>query len=387
MNICLDLSPVVHRKAGLGTYARRLAENVLAVDADDAFSAFHYGAHPPEPLPDTLAGLPRRVAPVGARTWRLGVGLRYALGRGMDDAFAGALSGIDVFHATEHLLPPLRRAASVFTFHDAIYALFPRHHLPLNRAFLGLMMPRFLRRADAVITISECSKRDAVRLYGIDPERLTVIPEAADASFRPIDDPAELDRVRAAYGLPARYILHVATIEPRKNLPALFEAYRRLLDQPEFADVGLVIGGRTGWMFEPTLARVRELGLEARVVFTGYVPAADAPALFSAAAVFAFPSLYEGFGLPPLEAMSAGVPVVCSNASSLPEVVGDAALMFAPADVGALCAALARVLSDEPLRVELRARGLARAARFSWRETARRTVEVYRRAVRQSRRP
>ncbi len=372
MRITLDLSPVVHRKAGLATYAQNLAEHLLACDSENSYAAFHYGQHVVAPLKPPLAGLPRRVVPWGARRWRMTVAAQYFFGATMDRTFAGA----ELFHATEHLLPPLRNMRTVFTFHDAIYALFPQYHLPMNRWFLGLMMPRFLKRADCIIAVSESSRRDAIRLYHADPSRICVIYEGANPAFRPIEDAARLAQVREKYQLPSRFMLYVGTIEPRKNLGMLLEAYRVLRARDETTP-RLVIAGRKGWLYQPVFDRLHELGLEEQVSFPDWIESEDLPALVNAAQVFVFPSLYEGFGLPPLEAMSCGTPVVCSNASSLPEVVGDAGLLVDPREVGAWVHALARVFADAPLRADLHARGLAQAHKFSWERAARETLAVY----------
>ena len=226
---------------------------------------------------------------------------------------------VDIFHATEHLLPRLRHIRSVFTLHDLIFQFDPDSHKPLNIAFLKTMMPRFLRAADAIIAVSECSKRDAVRLYDIPRDKIHVISEGVDPQFTPITDPDRLSHVRAKYHLPDRFILHVGTIEPRKNLPLLFEVAAQTGYHRRHR-------GQTRLAHQSILAKVKELGVEDRVTFTGFVADDDLPALISAATVLAMPSKYEGFGLPVLEAMACGTPVVASNAASLPEVGGDAVL-------------------------------------------------------------
>ena len=389
LNVTLDLSPVVHHKAGLATYAQNLGEALIEARIDDlSLGAFNYGSATARELTPPLAALPRTQLAWGARRWRLTVALRTFARMWMDDAVAThphPLPGRErrhtaVFHATEHLLPPMQHARSVFTFHDAIYALYPQFHLRMNLWFLNLMMPRFLARANRVIAVSERSARDCMRLYGVLESKITVVYEAADASWRPISNTAALAEVRAKYGLPDQFMLCLGTIEPRKNIGVLLDALKAMLASD--ATAALVIAGRKGWLFEPIFAQVRELGLDAHVIFTGYVPADDARALMNAATLFAYPSLYEGFGLPPLEAMACGTPVVCSNASSLPEVVGDAALTVPPTDARALASALQRVWRDADLRADLRARGLARAARFSWARAARETADVYREAAR-----
>ncbi len=375
MTLCLDLSPIVHQKAGLASYARELATQLVAMEAGISWSAFHYDRQPPASLPPPLDALPCRVIPWGAYRWRLTTALGHFLEPSMDRFFRG----VDLFHATEHLLPRFSAIRTVFTLHDLIFLFHPETHKPMNRWFLTLMMPRFLRAADAVIAVSECTKRDAVRAYGIPEEKITVIYEGVSPRFRPAD-PAAIAAVRQKYGLPEHFILYVGTIEPRKNLTALLEAFANL--QSAIGNLHLVFVGKKGWLYEGFFRRLRELGLEERVHFTGYVPDEDLPVLYSAADLFVFPSLYEGFGLPVLEAMACGVPVVCSNTSSLPEVAGDAALLVDPTDVRALAAAMERALTDQALRATLRARGLERARRFTWEEAARRTLEVYRQVSR-----
>ena len=372
MRITLDLSPAVHHHAGLGRYAHELLAALTALDHTNEYSAFYYATRGNERPEPPLDRVPARAIRLPAKPWRMSVLLAYLVGVTMDRWLPPG----DIFHATDHLLPPLRLSRGVFTIHDLIFRFFPEFHLPLNRWYLSLMLPRFMQRADAIIAVSESTRRDALRLMGIPPEKVTVIYEGVNQAFRPLKDAVRLEEVRARYNLPPRFILYLGTIEPRKNIQMLLDAYHGLLGRDGEAPA-LVIAGRKGWLFQPVFDRVRELGLEARVHFTDYISPRDTPALLNAAEVFVFPSLYEGFGLPPLEAMACGTPVICSNAASLPEVVGDGGILIDPRDVGALVEALERVLSDENLRRDLRARGLAQASRFSWESAARETCAVY----------
>jgi len=379
MHVCLDLSPAVYQRAGLGTYARHLAEGLRALESRPVLTIFYNGdkAHP---LPPTLAGLPTHTLPLATRPWRLVAALSQQLDLGLDRW----LPDCDLFHATEHLLPRLKDARTVLTVHDLIFLLFPEYHLPLNKWFLNRFMPLFVRRAHAIIAVSQCTKDDLIRHYTVPSEKITVVYEGVDARFQPVTDLDTLTRVRARYSLPERYVLYVGTIEPRKNLNTLLEAFAGLKERPATCDLRpatcdlrLVIVGKTGWLYEGFFRRLRELGLEDQVIFPGFVPDEDLPAIYSAAELFVFPSLYEGFGLPPLEAMACGTPVVVSNTSSLPEVVGEAGLMVDPRDVRALAEAMERVLTDEHLRAELTANGLERARQFTWERAAQETMEVY----------
>ncbi len=371
MRLTFDLSPAVHHHAGLGRYAHELLSALLAIDSANEYYAFYYAPRGDERADPPLDRLPARKLRLSAKPWRMSVLLAYWSGATMDRWLPRG----DVFHATDHLLPPLRQSRAVFTVHDLIFCFFPEYHLPLNRWYLSLLLPRFLRRADAIIAVSENTRRDVIRVMGIPPEKTRVIYEGVSPAFRPLRDVAELARVREKYHLPARFILFLGTLEPRKNLLTLIEAYRALANDPDAP--ALVLAGRKGWLYQPVFQRVRELGLEARVHFTEWVDGADMPALINAAEIFVYPSLYEGFGLPPLEAMACGVPVICSNAASLPEVVGDGGILFDPRDVAALTLALRRALADETVRADLRERGLRQAQKFSWERAARATLQVY----------
>jgi glycosyltransferase involved in cell wall biosynthesis len=373
MRICLDISPAVHHRAGLGRYAQELTTALVATDQQNEYVAFYQ--HPRDAEVDApLDRLPRLTSDLDTKPWRFSALLAYFLRIPQDRMFPG----IDLFHATDHLLPRLHGIKTVFTLHDLIYCVHPETHKPLNRWFLTLMMPRFLRMADAVIAISENTRQDAVRFYHLEEDKIHVVYEGVNPSFRPAPAGA-IAEIRRLYSLPDRFILYLGTIEPRKNLITLLEAYRHLLRGD--SELRLVIAGKKGWLYTGFFERMREWGLEEQVLFPGFIPEADLPALYSAADLFVFPSLYEGFGLPILEAMACGTAVVSSNTSSLPEIVGDAALTVDPQDTGAWVTALTEVLGNEQLREELRTKGLQQARKFSWEKTARETLEVYRKVL------
>ncbi len=264
----------------------------------------------------------------------------------------------------------------VTTIHDISYEHLPETFKRRSRFQMRLTIPRTARAADHVIASSEYSRRDLIETYALPPEKVTAIPLAAPEFLKPVTDTAEIDRIRKKYDMPGSYILGVGSIQPRKNLGRLIEAYSQLLRSG--ADLPpLVLVGKNAWLFEETLASIREHALEEKVRFTGFVPDEDLPALYSAALFFVYPSFFEGFGLPPLEAMQCGTAVIAGERTSLPEVVGDAGLLVDPFDVGAIVGAIQRLLSDENLRNELSQKGLKRAEQFSWKRTARQTLDIF----------
>jgi glycosyltransferase involved in cell wall biosynthesis len=254
--------------------------------------------------------------------------------------------------------------------YDVIPLSFPGVSTRLDALIYRRWLPWMLPRLDTVITVSDSSRRDITRFMRVNPVRIHVIPGAVSPRWQPPDADA-LRAARAAYSLPERYLLYVGNVEARKNLQRVIAAYATLpTDTPP-----LVIVGPHKWRYSAIVAAAAELG--DRLIFTGYVDDAHLPAVYGGALLFLFPSLYEGFGLPVLEAMACGTPVITSTASSLPEVAGDAALLVDPTDTDAIAAAMVRLLADADLQHELRKKGLARAADFSWPQAARRTLTAY----------
>jgi len=372
VSIYVDVSAAVHQRAGLGRYAESLARALVAA-YPGRFTLFYNRERGVKPLAG-LERVPAHTVSLGYKPWRMLVWLGQLSRVGFDRH----LPDVQLFHATEHLLPPLRDVPTVLTVHDLVFRHLPDHHKPLNRWYLNLAMPLYCRRATHVVAVSEHTRRDLISAYSLPSSRITVIYEAPDVRFRP--QPAEeIQRVRGRYALPEHFILSHGTLEPRKNYQRLVEAFSWLRREHRSGGQGwrLVISGRKGWLYQPFFRRLEELGLGREVILLGRVPDEDLPALYSAAALFVFPSLYEGFGLPPLEAMACGTPVVCSRSSSLPEVGGEAVRYFSSQSAQEMGRGMEEVLRDEALQAEMRERGFEQARRFSWEWAAEETMGVY----------
>ena len=285
----------------------------------------------------------------------------------------------DLLHSPDFIPPFWGRFKSIITIHDLAFLLYP-HFLTRESARYYGRIDQAVRRTDHIIAVSESTRQDIVNLLGVPDEKITVIYEAADPIYRPLDRAEALRIVRDRFGVPERFILFVSTIEPRKNVQGLLRAYRQFLDDYKL-DVGLVLAGACGWLVEEVFQLVDELDLRQACHFLGKVTRQELLYLYNAARCLAHPAFYEGFGLTPLEAMTCGTPAVVSNVSSLPEVVGDAALLVDPKDEEGLIVALWRLVTDDDLWAELREKGLQRARAFSWQKTACRTLDVYRRVV------
>ena len=396
--VTYDIGPAVHQGAGLAKYAERLAAHLLAGQRAAVDLTLFYNAHSGHCPPASLAAAPTRTLPLGQLAWRLSVlashltrrpypgltamvncqlsivnGQRSTAVNHQQSTISNQQSTI-LYHATEHLLPYLPTMPTVLTVHDLIFERYPQHHTWRNMLYLRAAMPVYVAAATAIIAVSQQTKADLVELYGAPAEKIHVVYEGIDAEFAPAAA-AEMVRVRTRYSPDRPYLLMVGTLEPRKNHAAALRALARLKAHG-FPHRLLVVGGQ-GWRFAPIQRLVADLGLTGDVTFTGYVPPADLPPLYTGADCVLLPSLYEGFGFPVLEAMACAAPVVCSNVSSLPEVAGGGALLVAPDDDQALADAVALILSQPALAAALRRRGLQQAAGYRWETCAAETVAVY----------
>lgn len=282
---------------------------------------------------------------------------------------------LDVLHSPVFVAPIALPCASVVSILDMTWFLMPEMHTRVKGAYFRGLIPPSVRRAARVIAISEATRQDVIRMLGAPGEKVAVTHLGVDlATFQPAAAETTHE-IAAKYGMRSPYLLYVGKIEPRKNLDALITAFDAIAD--EFPGHQLALAGNPGWNYEHVLAAAAASGHSGRVHLAGFVQDADLPAVYAGATLFVYPSSYEGFGFPVLEAMACGAPVITSNVSSLPEVAGDAALMVDPKDAVALAGAMRRVLADEGLRGQMRTAGLAQAARFTWDRTARRTLQVY----------
>ncbi len=367
MRIGIDFTSATRERAGIGRYARELIRALARRDhANDYVLFVPRDAHAELLQSDWLPNFSIKHAPLTERylaaLWqRARVPLPV-------ETFIGA---VGVFYSPDFLLPPTRARRKVVTVHDLSYVRVPECFPAPLLGYLNHAVPRSVARADVILADAASTQRDLVEVYHVPLDKIKVLYSGADPRFRPEVSAESAARVRdLTRGKP--YLLSVSTIQPRKNYARLIEAFARLIPnaQPPTANLQLVICGSRGWMFDEVFQTAERLGLRERVLFPDFVSDDDLPALYAGATLFVYPSLYEGFGLPVVEAMACGAPVVSSNASSLPEVAGDAALYFDPREVDALTDALRRALADDALRADLRARGFAQAKKFSWEKAA-----------------
>jgi len=376
VRIAIDYTPAVNQSAGIGRFVRSLVRAVVEIDHHNEYVLIHAA-----PNPGRAVAAPS--APnVSTREMRFRERVMSALWHQLNlpipvDFLTGP---VDIFHAPDFVLPHVLRGISLITVHDLAFLIHPECADERLRLYLEHVVPRSAARADFIITDSENTRNDVVCLLDAAPERVFDVPGGVDPSFAPATE-EEVHRVRCAYRIHHPYILAVGVIEPRKNFPRLIDAYSRFRVRTG-TRYDLVIAGSNGWLSDETYWEAERSAFADDVVFTGYVPEEHLAALYSGAEVFAYPSLYEGIGLPVLEAMACGTVVVCSNTSSLPECAGDAALLFPPEDPEAIAVALESACGEPTLRAELRRRGLERAAMYDWGRSARQLIDIYERVAR-----
>jgi glycosyltransferase involved in cell wall biosynthesis len=377
-HVVIDYTPAIHQGAGIGHYTRGLIGAALKQDPDRRYSLLYARARsstarsrsavatllPPNARPIEIPLSPRWCALLWYR-WRLPMPLQSLVGHW------------DIYHSPDFVLPRLSRGRSIVTVHDLSFLRTPQFAEPSLRRYLQNAVPKAVRQADRVLADSAATQADLQQLLHVPALKIQVVHAACDERFRRVEDEVARQDVRRSMDLPTSYILSVGTLEPRKNFDGLVRAYHLLLQARPDLPHHLVIVGRPGWLDQGIQRAIAETGLAGRVHLLSSVPDEDLPAIYTLAELFVFPSWYEGFGLPPLEAMACGVPVISSDRGSLGEVLGSAAAYVPPDDVAAIARAMAHLLERRDEREQLALAGPHQAAHFSWAQSAERLLEVY----------
>ena len=375
MHIAIDAHSVGAQLAGNETYAVNLIEALAEIDQVNRYTLYVTRQSAVDQFTDRWPNFKiRRTLP---HTPLIRIPLTLSVELRKDP--------VDVLHV-QYTAPPRTPCALVATIHDLSFEHLPETFNRRSRAQLRLTVRRTAQKAAQILTLSDFSRRDIIETYGIDPERVFVTPPAAPPRFAPVTNETELQRIRMTYGIQRDYILALGSIQPRKNLVRLINAYASLGRAERGKQLPqLVLAGKRGWLEAETMRAADQSDARKDILFIGYVPDADLGALFSGALCFAYPSYFEGFGLPVLEAMQCGTAVLAGNRTSLPEAAGDAAVLVDPFDEAAIANGLKRVIEDPDYRAELRVKGFERSAAFSWKTTAQLTLQAYERAARPAR--
>jgi glycosyltransferase involved in cell wall biosynthesis len=374
LHIAIDAHSVGTDLGGNESYATNLIEALAQIDQTNLYTLYVTKAAAIERFADRWPNFEVKLTLPHTPLVRIPLTLSRELRR----------NPVDLLHV-QYTAPPFAPCPIVTTIHDLAFEHLPETFNRRSWMQMRLTVRRTARRAAHIITVSGYSRDDISRTYKIPPERITVTHEAASAHFAPVDDPAELKRIREMYGIQRDYLLSLSSIQPRKNLVRLIEAYtqlRRANSDEQFPQ--LVLAGKRGWLENETFRAAERSGLGKDILFTGYVPDRDLPGLYSGAVCFVYPSYFEGFGLPLVEAMQCGVPVIAGNRTSIPEVLGEAGLLFDPFDANELASAIARLIKDPACLATFRDKGIARAKTFNWQLTAKQTLVVYERAARRN---
>jgi glycosyltransferase involved in cell wall biosynthesis len=377
MKIAFDMSELIpDQKTGIPFYATRIIQNIQRKDNTILyiFNAFSF-RKTNEKIKRLNNLINKSISKINIRKW-----VPYSVYQLFFNIMPYHFffpDQADITHFYNNMIPCGVRGKKVVTIHDLTHKAYPEAMDPALKTFMDRNFKISLDRADKIATVSEFSKGEIIKYFAVDPSKIAVIPSAVNAgSYFPIKDQKTLAPYKKKYSIAGEYFLYLGTLEPRKNIGLLVEAYHLL--KQKIPDVPrLLLGGKKGWLYESIFKKVEALGLGKNVLFLGYVPDEDVAPLMCGALAFVFPSLYEGFGTPPLEAMACGVPVLTSNCSSLPEVTGDAALLVDPSRVEEIAAGMERLLTDKNLRGELSRKGLERAKQFTWERAASLTLEMY----------
>ena len=365
MRIGVDAWLMQHQPAGITRYTRHILEELAKLDQRDEFITFQHRRHRTPLIEQANFRRATLFAPVHTRLEQYVLPIELVR------------FSLDLLHSTDFIPPLFTTVPTVVTVHDLAFLHWPHFLTKDSAAFYG-QIDRAVRHARHIIVPSESTKQDLIALLGVPPIKVSVIYEAADELFVPLPIADTRAQVMRRFQVPESFILFVGTIEPRKNVDGLLHAFHHLRTKYGVTDTALVIAGGRGWLYDETVALIAKLGLTDSVYLLGRVSDEDLHLLYVGARCHVHAAHYEGFGLPPLEAMACGTPTVVSNVSSLPEVVGDAALLVDPANWEEIAVAVHRLLSDDQLHLELRSKGLQRASYFSWETAARHTLDVYR---------
>ncbi|MCI5149533.1 MAG: glycosyltransferase family 1 protein [Candidatus Electrothrix sp. MAN1_4] len=365
MRIGIDFHTVNNFMQGSRTYIYNLTKALIEIDQKNEY--YLYTTDKKFELPKELQGanVRKRLVVPANRMIRLPISFPLIL----------AYDRIDLFHC-QYIGPPFSLTPMVITIHDIIHETYPEYYPELLKSFMRLTYPFCARKTAKILTVSEYSKKDIADKFGISTNNITVTPNAVSGDFRPFDESALIEEVKNKYSIDTNYVLTVGRLEPRKNVVGLLHAFHALKTRHALPQK-LVIAGMKDFKYQEIFDTVENLQMADEVIFTGRIAQKDLPGLYNGADVFVYPSFAEGFGIPPLEAMSCGTPVVCSNTSSLPEVVGRAAVTIDPHDIEGLSNALYEVLTNDDLKLRLRQKGLQRAKKFSWHRSAEIALKCY----------
>ena len=366
MQIGIITSSMDGNRAGIGSYTYNLVKNLLKTDKKNDYTLIHkYRSNNPiyRDANEIIISYPE-------------IPLRETLGNNILLPLKLKHYKLDLIHDPSQISPFMFNPAptKVLTIHDLTPVIFPEAHGKIHAFLQNNVFPRTLKHVNSIITISNSTKNDIIRYFKITETKIKVIYNGVDDRFKVLHED-EIKSVKEEYGIKHPFILFVGTLEPRKNIPTLLKAFY-LLKKKNIPHKLVIVGGK-GWKYDSVYETIKSLNLQKKVIFTGYVPDEDLPKLYNAADLFVYPSLYEGFGLPPLEAMACGTPVITSNTSSLPEVVGDAGILVNPFSVEEIAGAMESILKNKSLREQMIKRGLKRSQMFSWEKCAKEVVKIY----------